>query len=308
MRRKPNGAHWCISHWRFGVVGICILWSVVLPHMISVLYAQPSQSPQDPAYDLSRCTRIEIKLAPSTLACLGLNDEQKVLLSQEEQERLKSLTTIVCDDEDDIRSFALRDLVMGRHIGPARGEPRISNRLHIVGYNNGERITSFTIIGNAIRTDDGQEFEYGSGFPHRHLILSQIWPFVLRYECADHLSGLHGSLSSAADNQAYPTPTQWCDAVLRQRRELSPERSYVKSDFECPGARTCHYAINPDCRPDSPKDTVLLFETRAGWNQHGGPESFTFDNHDPRGGCVLLKDGTVRFIRTEEELRQLRWK
>jgi hypothetical protein len=53
---------------------------------------------------------------------------------------------------------------------------------------------------------------------------------------------------------------------------------------------------------------VLLFETKTGWNQHGGPELFTFDNHDPKGGCVLLNNGTVKFIRTEEELKQLRWK
>jgi len=53
---------------------------------------------------------------------------------------------------------------------------------------------------------------------------------------------------------------------------------------------------------------VLLFETKDGWNQHGGPELFTFDNHDPRGGLVLLNDGTTRFIRTKEELKRLRWK
>jgi len=54
----------------------------------------------------------------------------------------------------------------------------------------------------------------------------------------------------------------------------------------------------------------------------GSPELFTFDNHDPKGGCprlrggklvpaeagILLNDGTVKFIRTEEELQQLRWK
>jgi len=48
----------------------------------------------------------------------------------------------------------------------------------------------------------------------------------------------------------------------------------------------------------------------------GGPELFTFDNHEPKGGCVLLNDGnlysvpgpTVRFIRTKEELQALRWK
>jgi hypothetical protein len=68
------------------------------------------------------------------------------------------------------------------------------------------------------------------------------------------------------------------------------------------------YAMNPNCQADSPKDMVFLFETKAGWNQHGGPELFTFDNHDPKGGLVLLNDGTVKFIRTEEELKQLRWK
>jgi predicted enzyme involved in methoxymalonyl-ACP biosynthesis len=30
--------------------------------------------------------------------------------------------------------------------------------------------------------------------------------------------------------------------------------------------------------------------------------------HDPKGGCALLNDGTVKFIRTKEELQQLRWK
>ena len=65
--------------------------------------------------------------------------------------------------------------------------------------------------------------------------------------------------------------------------------------------------MNPNCRPDSSGDAVLLFETKAGWNQHGGAELFAFDNHDPKGGCVLLNDGTVKFIRTEEELGALRW-
>ena len=75
------------------------------------------------------------------------------------------------------------------------------------------------------------------------------------------------------------------------------------------------YAMNPNCTPDSPGGTVLLFESKPGWNQHGGPELFTFDNHDPKGGCVLLHsdqsrfDGDiVLFIRTEEELHALRWK
>ena len=68
------------------------------------------------------------------------------------------------------------------------------------------------------------------------------------------------------------------------------------------------YAMNSNCRDGSPDDMVFLFESRPGWNQHSGPELFTFDNHDPKGGCVLLNDGTVKFICTKEELQQLRWK
>ena len=68
------------------------------------------------------------------------------------------------------------------------------------------------------------------------------------------------------------------------------------------------FVVNPNCKPNSPPDTVLLFESKVGWNQHGGPELFTFDNHNPKGGCVLFNDGSVRFIRTKEELKKLRWK
>lgn len=70
----------------------------------------------------------------------------------------------------------------------------------------------------------------------------------------------------------------------------------------------CEYAMNPDCGPDSPADTVLLFETHAGWNRHGGPELFTTENYNPPGGLVLFNDGTVKFVRSQEELKQFRWK
>ena len=53
----------------------------------------------------------------------------------------------------------------------------------------------------------------------------------------------------------------------------------------------------------APYAPVLLW---ASWRK--GRELFAFDNHDPRGGCVLLNDGTVKFIRTEEELHALRWR
>ncbi|MFB0555902.1 MAG: hypothetical protein ACETWQ_21565 [Phycisphaerae bacterium] len=113
----------------------------------------------------------------------------------------------------------------------------------------------------------------------------------------------------------FPAPRRWCDALewafagtrVRSRRH---EVDLIMKFHVCPsvGEGENHYAMNSKCRPDSPPDMVLLFETKAGWNQHGGTELFTFDNHNPKGGCVLLNDGTVKFIRTKEELQQLRWK
>jgi len=140
-------------------------------------------------------------------------------------------------------------------------------------------------------------------------------------------------------------PNHWCDTIVEDARktytngEIGSGKEvrmypdiYIAGVFTCPGIHACpgvydyrrvreastssqpvdiwisDHAMNPNCREDSPKDMVFLFESKPGWNQHGGPELFTFDNHDPRGGLVLLNDGTVKFIRTEEELQQLRWK
>jgi hypothetical protein len=117
-------------------------------------------------------------------------------------------------------------------------------------------------------------------------------------------------------NLVYPEPQRWCDAMgwAFAGMRIGSEQHEVNKKMKvhvCPsvvGEGVSTYAMNPDCRYDSPPDMVLLFETKAGWNQHGGPELFTFDNHEPKGGCVLLNDGTVKFIRTEEELHALKWK
>ncbi|UCC97101.1 MAG: hypothetical protein JSW66_14795 [Phycisphaerales bacterium] len=147
----------------------------------------------------------------------------------------------------------------------------------------------------------------------------------LRMRCASNLKNqwyrlgfyhLHEALRqndpSFRNQPLYPTPTEWCDDMLRpwpQTGGIHQNKWNAKAHI-CPsgGEGKNHYAMNPNCEPNSPADMVLLFETKAGWNQHGGPELFTFDNHDPKGGCVLLNDGTVKFIRTKEELQQLRWK
>jgi hypothetical protein len=124
-----------------------------------------------------------------------------------------------------------------------------------------------------------------------------------------HAVKTEASVAASAEHQKdYPRPSDWCDAISSAYWSFDKEQ--LLGPYRCPNVAKsrCHYAMNPGCRFDSPPDLVLLFETKAGWNRHGGPSLFTFDNHEPRGGLVLLNDGTVKFIRTEDELKRLRWK
>jgi hypothetical protein len=55
-------------------------------------------------------------------------------------------------------------------------------------------------------------------------------------------------------------------------------------------------------------ETVLLFESAAGWNACGGAEMLEFENHRlfGRRANVILVDGRVVRV-TEKEAERLRW-
>ncbi len=203
-------------------------------------------------------------------------------------------------------------------------------------------------IAPVIVIANGHEFACQPGLRIlRNLDPPALKPLIVRWECAMKLSGLlFGGLWQGPERPPCPDPNQWCDVIVQamrrmqitdyrldgKRRRQYPDRVIARG-FTCPAvhaptdANGVHspldetdplsqpadgwvsdYAMNSNCREGSPDDMVFLFESQPGWNQHGGPELFTFGNHDPKGGCVLLKDGTVKFIRTKEELQQLRWK
>lgn len=105
----------------------------------------------------------------------------------------------------------------------------------------------------------------------------------------------------AADNDnQYPTPDKWCDLLKPYYKD---ERTLI-----CPSAEQeqRHYAINPQAEPNSPSDVVLLFETKGGRNQSGGPTLLTTDNHCEKGCNILFNDVTARFVRIED-INKLRW-
>jgi len=295
-----------LSRWRFGIV--LVLFLPLLLILLSCRKRTPSAPhlPKLPPPDLSECTRVELRFQPSLIEYCIPHIRNNNLLSPEEIESVNSLEPIVVNHKKRINVLA-HDVEQAVYSGPVEGLPAFRGSINVVCYHNDERLTSFSMIGYGIMTQDRHWFKCDKIFaslaklaPHLESVLR---PFELRVDCGRHLNILWSHLTDPVSGMAYPDQSEWCDVIVPRYRSL-------RKIFKCPsaGEGKCHYALNPDCKSNSPPDTVLLFETKAGWNQHGGPELFTFDNHEPKGGCVLLNDGTVKFIRTEEELAQLRWK
>jgi hypothetical protein len=145
------------------------------------------------------------------------------------------------------------------------------------------------------------------GPPALDAFKKNMYPY---WNCRRNLRFLHRDIIeySEQNESKYPSKERWCD-------ELSNMSKY-NDQFHCPAAdpnyyenrRTIsHYAINPNCEPNSPNDVVLLFDTKAGWNQHGGAELLSPENHEGKGCNILFNDGTVEFIK-KKDFDKLRWK
>lgn len=130
--------------------------------------------------------------------------------------------------------------------------------------------------------------------------------------CESNMAELYKAIAgySNTHNNQYPKATQWCDLLAEQK-------PIEKSNFLCPEYAKINkwnqeqpykssYAVNPNAEPNSAPDVVLLFETKDGWNQFGGPELMTFDNHYRKGCNVLFNDGQVKFIKPEQK-DKLNW-
>jgi hypothetical protein len=104
------------------------------------------------------------------------------------------------------------------------------------------------------------------------------------------------------NNNKYPAVNKWCDLLVKYEK-------VAEKQFVCPSIREgrSHYAMNPNCEPNSPEDVVLLFETKGGWNRYGGVEIITFENHKGKGCNVLFNNGRVEFVKPEQ-ISKLKWK
>jgi prepilin-type processing-associated H-X9-DG protein len=136
--------------------------------------------------------------------------------------------------------------------------------------------------------------------------------------------GLHMSeIGKAMLLNPIEDPSRWCDLLI-DRANIKPEL------FKCKGAGNgrCNYAMNKNIgqiQKSTPvrdgqahsadiANIVALFECKPGepghpsrdWNQCGGPELLTTQNHHGKGCNILFMDGHVECVKTKD-LSKLKW-
>ena len=164
-----------------------------------------------------------------------------------------------------------------------------------------------------------------------------------RHLCAANLRALASAMliyASENDQEKLPVGSKWSDLLIQigyatTKQVLCPKSDAIKGESS--------YAINENVAGKTisqiPEDVVLLFETDFGrdpngrqgllrgrqcfaylgssdpetriyklrWNQAGGPEILTTQNHNGKGCNVVFADLSIKFI-TPHELDKLKWK
>ncbi len=136
-------------------------------------------------------------------------------------------------------------------------------------------------------------------------------------KCMKQMSSIYVALEDYKDdhNQKYPDASGWF-GFIKVQGYISKDFNFICSAKDRGGKRTV-YMMNPDCKPDSPGDAVLLFETNAptvglsGGAELINPESHCrsdwFWGYKYYGSNVLFNDGNVKFV-AAEDFKNLRWK
>jgi prepilin-type processing-associated H-X9-DG protein len=129
-------------------------------------------------------------------------------------------------------------------------------------------------------------------------------PVAHRIACGTNMAALGKAMFVYANDNIgeYPSNSIWCDLLIKHAK-------VNQESFCCKGARQgpCNYAMNKNAAGifDLP-DMVLLFETKPGWNQSGGPEILSTENHKGQGCNILFNDGHVEFVKIKD-INKLKW-
>jgi prepilin-type processing-associated H-X9-DG protein len=137
-----------------------------------------------------------------------------------------------------------------------------------------------------------------------------------RINCVNNMKqlGLLMRIYRGDNYDRYPT-AQWCDIILTNKfdkAELGNLSTNIAKMVHCPSAprnERCSYAFNRQLvgikdTDQIAQDTVMLFESDAGWNAVGGPEIIAKRHNS--GLNVALIDGSVLQIQGKD-IPSLRW-
>ena len=176
--------------------------------------------------------------------------------------------------------------------------------------------------------------------------MGRVRPIAKHIVCAINLRGMGTAFIVYANeyNDELPTFENWCDLLI-MKADCRPRTFVCSSSGVLEGESS--YVLNENVAgmklSEIPEDVVLLFETsidqseternfsitsrkyfkdnpewfdhydesmkvrKSRWNQVGGPEVLTTENHQGRGCNILFADGHAEFVFVEE-IPSLRWK
>jgi hypothetical protein len=136
--------------------------------------------------------------------------------------------------------------------------------------------------------------------------LARTRMIAYRRVCGTNMSGLSKAmiLYAGDSREMYSASDHWCDLLI-EYEDCNRITFRCKGDKEGPSS----YAMNKNVEKlgsNSPADMVLLFESKPGWNQSGGPELLTTENHQGEGCNISFCDGYTAFVLTKN-INNLRW-
>ena len=108
----------------------------------------------------------------------------------------------------------------------------------------------------------------------------------------------------------FPPAARWCDAIQGGNPALGGIGA--SKVFQCPAepGQPCSYAFNAKLDRKSEREinpqTVMLFESEAGWNSSGGADKLKPHPHSARAVNVAFADGSVHQLPLSQ-LSTLRW-
>jgi hypothetical protein len=158
------------------------------------------------------------------------------------------------------------------------------------------------------------------------LLLSGIWmietcgpiQYASGMGCGRNLKQIGNAIAIYSQNNEgqYPDPNKWCDLLVKNN--LVDWKTFYCNDVKSrwkrqaipwpiPKNQRSYFAMNSYCKPNSPPDTVLLFETEGGWNLAGGHELLSTKIHRFGELNVLLQNGEVEIIYKPEQFKNLKW-